>query len=86
MSIGRSHFGFSLGLPQKQSFANALADTGCQSCLAGFKIAKKLGLYTRAVVHDNHDIHILGATILKLSGRNSKGKEKYTRQIDVLCY
>ena len=66
-----------------------MADTGCQSCLAGFKVVKKLGLSTEDLIPvslkmraaDNHDINILGATILRLSGRSSTGEERSTRQI-----
>ena len=42
-----NHFGFTLRIPQKQSPVSAMADTGCQSCLAGLKIVKKLGLSTK---------------------------------------
>lgn len=43
---------------------------GCQSCLAGFKIVKKLGLSTKDLIPvDNHDINILGPTIPWLSGK-----------------
>ena len=66
-----------------------MADTGCQSCLAGLKIVKKLGLSTRDLIPvsmkmhaaDNHNIRILGATILRLSGKNNKGEEQSTRQM-----
>ena len=66
-----------------------MADTGCQSCLACLKIVKKLGLSTRDLIPvdikmhaaDNHDIHILGAAILRLSGKNNKGEEQTTRQM-----
>ena len=83
------HFGFPLRIPQKQSFVSAMADTGCQSCLAGLKIMKKLGLSTRDLIPvnikmhaaDNHNIRILGATILRLSGKNNKGEEWSTRQM-----
>ena len=67
----------------------AMADTGCQSCLAGLKIVKKLGLSIKDLIRvdmkmhaaDNHDIRILGATILRLSGKNNKGEERSTRQM-----
>ena len=83
------HFGFPLRIPQKRSFVSAMADTGCQSCLAGLKIVKKLGLSTRDLIPvnikmhaaDNHDIRILSATILRLSGKNNKGEEQSTRQM-----
>ena len=66
-----------------------MADTGCQSCLAGLKIVKKLGLSTRDLIPvdikmhaaDNHDIRILGAAILRLSGKNNKGEERTTRHM-----
>ena len=82
------HFRFPLRIPQKRSFVSAMADTGCQSCLAGLKIMKKLGLSTRDLIPvnikmhaaDNYDICILGATILRLSGKN-KGEERSTRQM-----
>ena len=78
-----NHFGFPLRVPQQRSFVSAMADTGSQSCLVGLKIVKKLGLSTRDLIPvdikmhaaDNRDIHILGATILRLSGKNNKGKE-----------
>ena len=92
MGISREdydHFGFPFKLPQKQCFVSAMADTGCQSCLAGFKIVKKLGLSTKDLIPvdlkmhaaDNHDIHILGAAVLRLSGKNPRGEERSTRQI-----
>lgn len=91
MSIEKdyNHFGFSLEVPQKQSFVSTMADTGCQSCLAGFKIVNKLGLSTKDLIPvdvkmhaaDNHDINILDATILRLSGKDSMGGEKSTRQM-----
>lgn len=92
MSINREdydHFGFSCRAPQGHCFISAMADTGCQSCLAGFKVVKKLGLSTEDLIPvslkmraaDNHDINILGATILRLSGRSSTGEERSTRQI-----
>ena len=75
--------GFPLTAPLKQSFVSRMADTGCQSCLAGINIVKKLVLSTgdlipvslRMHAADNHNIHILGATILKLSGKDNKETE-----------
>ena len=83
------HFGFPLRVPQEQSFVSAMADTGCQSCLAGLKVVKKLGLSVKELIPveikmhaaDNHNIRILGATILRLSGRDTKGEEQSTRQM-----
>ena len=92
MSIRRedyNHFGFPLRIPQEKSFVSAMADTGCQCCLAGLKVVKKLGLSTKDLIPvdlkmhgaDNHNIRILGATILRLSGKNNMGEEKSTRQM-----
>lgn len=39
-----NHFGVPLRVLQAQSFVSAIADTGCQSCLAGLKVLKKLGV------------------------------------------
>ncbi len=83
------HFGFPLQSLQNQAFTSAMADTGCQSCLAGFRIIKKLGLSTRDLIPvdlrmhaaDNHNIHILGAAILRLSAKSGKGEERSTRQM-----
>ncbi|XP_064400425.1 uncharacterized protein LOC135346657 [Halichondria panicea] len=66
-----------------------MADTGCQSCLAGLNIVKKLGLSTvdllpvtlKMHAADDRNIPILGATILRLSGTSSKGEAVSTRQI-----
>ncbi len=83
------HFGFRLRIPQERSFVSAMADTGCQSCLAGLKVVKKLGLSTKDLIPvnmkmhaaDNHAIRILGAAILSLSGKNNYGEERSTRQM-----
>ena len=83
------HFGFSLRTPQTHTFTSAMVDTGCQSCLVGLKVVKKLGLSTRDLIPadikmhaaNNNNIRILGATILRLSGKNKNGEEESTRQI-----
>ena len=71
-----------------------MVDTGCQSCLAGFKLVERLGLSSRDLISvnmrmhsvDNCDIPILGATILRLSGRGPLGDERITRQIAYITY
>ena len=81
------HFGFPL--PQARSFVSAMADTGCQSCLAGLKVVKSLGISVRDLIPvnikmqaaNNDRIRILGATILRLSGKNTEGEERSTRQM-----
>jgi len=72
------HFGFKFCSLPTRAFVSAMADTGCQSCLAGFKVIKKLGLSMKDLIPvslkmhaaDNHYIKILGATILRLSGKD----------------
>ena len=84
-----NHFGFPLRVPQAQSFVSAMADTGCQSCLAGLKVVKKLDVSIEDLIPvtikmqtaNNENIHIIGATILRLSGKSRKGEERFTRQI-----
>ena len=66
-----------------------MADTGCQSCLAGIKIAHRLGLNEGNLIPvtlkmhaaNNRNIKILGATILRFSGTNSAGEMLKTRQV-----
>ena len=74
-------FGFKLSIPQSQILTYAMADTGCQSCLAGLKVIQRLGLTAKDLIpvrlkmHAayNHAINILGATILQLSGKDNTG-------------
>ena len=47
------HFGFPFRVPQARSFISAMADTGCQSCLAGLKVVKKLGVSVRDLIPVN---------------------------------
>jgi len=66
----------------------AMADTGCQSCLAGIKVLHKLGLTERNLIPvtlkmhaaNNKGIKILGAAVLRLSGKGPDGSME-TRQI-----
>ena len=66
-----------------------MADMGCQSSLAGLKVVKSLGISVRDLIPvnikmqaaNNDSIRILGATILRLSGKNTEGKERSTRQM-----
>ena len=76
-------------VPQARSFVSAMADTGCQSCLAGLKVVKKLGVSVRDLIPvnikmqaaNNDNIRILGAAILRLLGRSNVGEERSTRQM-----
>ena len=57
---------------------NAMADTGCLSCLAGCNLIEKLKLSRRDFIPvnmqinsaDNHDIPILGVAIFRQSERD----------------
>ena len=82
-------FGYTLNTITQHTFVSAMADTGCQSCLAGLRILKKMGLSTgdllpvtlKMSAEDNRDIPILGATILRLSAMSNKGEPISTKQI-----
>ena len=83
------HFGFHLNPLPAGMMVDAMADTGCQSCLAGLELMRKFGLSNGDLIPvnmrmhsaDNHDIPVLGAVILKLSGVDQLGTKRVTRQI-----
>ena len=83
------HFGLHLSVLPNTIFVDAMADTGCQSCLAGSKLIEELKLPSKDLITvsmqmhsaDNRDIPILGAVILMLSGKDQSGDERTTRQI-----
>ena len=60
----------------------AMADTGCQSCLADISLLPKLGLERRQLTPvtmkmtaaNNHGIHIAGALVLRISGTSPTGQ------------
>ena len=68
---------------------SAMADTGCQSCLAGIQCIQCLGLKetdlipvkTKMHTANNQQINILGAIILRISGENDLGDIVETRQL-----
>lgn len=88
------YFGFCLSVQPDAVLVDVMADTGCQSCLAGFELVEKLGLSNNDLIPvnmlmhsaDNRDIPILGAIILRLSGRDQLGNERITRQIVYITY
>ena len=88
------NFGFHLSVLPNAVSVDAMANTGCQSCLAGFKLIEKLKLSSKDLIPvnmhihsaDNHDIPILGAVILTLSGRDQLGDERMTQQIIYITY
>ena len=68
---------------------SCMADTGCQSCLAGIKVIHRLGLSENDLIPvtmkmhaaNNKGIIILGAVIMRLSGTDPHGNTHVTRQI-----
>ena len=82
-------FGFPLHTKSKPITISAMADTGCQSCLAGIKIMQQLGLHQSDLIPvsmrmhaaNNQGIKILGAMALRLVGRDAQGKAVETRQL-----
>ena len=73
----------------KNATLNVIADTGCQSCLAGIDVLLKLGLTTRHLLKctmkmcsaNNKSIPIMGALLLDISGVGPSGKKIVTKQI-----
>ena len=85
-----------LGIPHtacrratKSNPTTVIADTGCQSCLAGVNLLHTLGhtpsdlipVTTKMRSATGEDIQLLGATILKLSGSDAKGNTFSTKQM-----
>ena len=68
---------------------SAMADTGCQSCLAGTDLLKSLGLEMhhlvpvsmRMTAANNEGIEIVGALPLRIGGLSQSGSKVSTRQI-----
>ena len=78
--------GFKPVIPQSCTTKfTAMADTGCQSCLAGLKVIHLLGLCKSNLIpvtlHMHTTNNILGAVILRLPGQSHTGKVLETRQI-----
>ena len=66
----------------------AMADTGCQSCLIGYKWIQRLHLNRRDLIPakmkmnaaNNRSIKILGAVVLHISGTSKTGEPRETKQ------
>ena len=85
------HFGACLKSKPAGGYMQAIADTGCQSCLLGINVAFKLGFkesdflpveYRMNAVNKN-SINIIGAIILRLRGSD---KEGYPLESAQICY
>ena len=83
------NLGFTLNTRTKTATLPALADTGCQSCLAGIKVIHRLGLRRSDLIPvtmtmhaaNEEGIRIIGATMLHISGTDSHGRVVTTRQM-----
>ena len=81
--------GFTMTCPPCSCTLQGMADTGCQSCLCGLQIIRKLGMSEKDLIPvtmrmhaaNKQDIKILGAAIVRLCGISKTGKQLQTRQI-----
>ena len=85
------HFGATLRDDVRPAVLSAVADTGCQSTLIGMKCVYKLGLKKSDLIPvtlkvkaiNKEEVGLLGAVLLRFSGKNTRGKRFETAQI---CY
>ena len=81
--------GFKVKISPRTASLPATADTGCQSCLAGVNILHPIGLTEDDLIPvtmkmhavNNNRITILGATVLRFSGKSETDEIINTRQI-----
>ena len=81
--------GFALTSKPKPTVVHAMADTGCQSCLASMTVIQRLGIHKKDLIPvtmrmhaaNNNGIQILGAAIVRFSGKAACGDSFETRQI-----
>ena len=85
-----NHFGFPLRVLQARSFVSAIADTDCQSCLAGHQDHQetwRLSTGPHPCQHQDASTkqrqhqHPGCPPILRLSGKDNEGEERSTRQM-----
>ena len=84
-----SDLGFNVNIKPKSAIVSCMADTGCQSCLSGMKTISRLGIGTNKLIPvtlkmhaaNNKGIIILGAVILRISGKDNDGNILETRQL-----
>ena len=80
---------FPLKSRTRSSILSSMADTGCQSCLGGMKLLPRLGMTADDLIPVSMKMHaangkginILGAAILRFSGKSPYGEPRETRQI-----
>ena len=81
--------GFHLERDTKTALLPAMADTGCQSCLAGLKVLHQLGLRESDLLPVTMKMHtatyrgikILGAIVLRLACKDEASSVVKTRQM-----
>ena len=81
--------GFTLPCQANTCTVSGMADTGCQSCLCGLQVIRKLGISERNLIPVTMRMHaankapikIIGAAIVRLSGISKSGKQMETRQV-----
>ena len=81
--------GFKTAIQPCEIKTSAMADTGCQSCLAGLQAIRQLGLNERDLIPvsmrmhaaNNNSIKILGAAVIRFSGKSQSGRTLETRQL-----
>ena len=71
--------GFPLKSRTRSSILSSMADTGCQSCLGEMRLLPRLGM--TADTANSKGINIIGAAILRFSGKSSYREQRETRQI-----
>ena len=84
-TLGFSH----MGKEVRCTTLKVMADTGCQSCIAGMKVMNRLGIKKEDLIPvsikmsaaNETSLRILGAAILRFTGMGSDGKCCQTRQI-----
>ncbi|KAK3881923.1 hypothetical protein Pcinc_009187 [Petrolisthes cinctipes] len=77
----------SISHPTSTISYRAMANMGCQSCLAGSKMIHELGLNKhhltpvtmKMTAADNHGINIIGALVLRITGTSPSGATISTR-------
>ncbi|CAC5412152.1 unnamed protein product [Mytilus coruscus] len=82
-------FGFNMTKITNTVATSVLADTGCQSCLAGIEVIYRLGINPYELIPVNIKMHatnnkgvtILGATILRISGKDDQGRHVEMKQM-----
>ena len=81
--------GFPLKSRTRSSILPSMADTGCHSCLGGMRLLPRLGMTAYDLIPVSMKMHaangkginIIGAAILRFSGKSPYGEPRETRQI-----